>query len=387
MHAVIDFPGQPGRCGHNFANPSNIFVAWKISDVPGVIAQASASARRGAWALGYIAYEAAPAFDASMRVYPPLANLPLACFAIYERPAEETRTESDLPPDMHAPGFDIGGQWLPTLDAAPAMACMEEIRRSIARGEVYQVNLTTRLRARFSGDGLAYFHALRRAQPAGYGLYLDGGSWQVLSVSPELFFDWTGEGVLTAQPMKGTAPRHDDAQRDAAAARVMQESAKERAENLMIVDLLRNDLSRVAAMGSVHVPVLFEAHALPTVWQMTSTVRCRTRGDVGLDDIFAALFPCGSVTGAPKLAAMQAIRALETSARGVYCGALGVIRPGGHATFSVAIRTVMVDAVAGIAECGVGSGITWDSNVGSEWEEWQIKRRFLERAAGLAAGG
>jgi len=208
-----------------------------------------------------------------------------------------------------------------------------------------------------------------------------------VSVSPELFFDWTEAGVLTAQPMKGTAPRHDDAQLDAAAARVMRESVKERAENLMIVDLLRNDLSRVAEVGSVHVPVLFEAHALPTVWQMTSTVRCRTRGDVGLADIFAALFPCGSVTGAPKLAAMQAIRALETGARGVYCGALGVIRPGGHATFSVAIRTVMVDAVAGSAECGVGSGITWDSNAGSEWEEWQIKRRFLDRAVSLASGG
>ena len=387
MRAEIDFAGQSGRCRHKFAHPSDIFVAWKISDVPGVLAQASAAARQGAWALGHVAYEAAPAFDSSMRVHSPLAHLPLACFAVYEQAVEGTQRDHGMPTDIRPAAYDIGAKWSPTLDAEPAMACMEEIRRAIARGEVYQVNLTTRLRTRFSGDARSYFHALRRAQPAGYGLYLDGGAWQVVSVSPELFFDWTEAGVLTAQPMKGTAPRHDDAQLDTAAARVMRESVKERAENLMIVDLLRNDLSRVAEVGSVHVPVLFEAHALPTVWQMTSTVRCRTRGDVALEDIFAALFPCGSVTGAPKLAAMQAIRALETGARGVYCGALGVIRPGGHATFSVAIRTVMVDAVAGSAECGVGSGITWDSNAGSEWEEWQIKRRFLDRAVSLASGG
>jgi para-aminobenzoate synthetase/4-amino-4-deoxychorismate lyase len=167
--------------------------------------------------------------------------------------------------------------------------------------------------------------------------------------------------------------------------RDMQQSAKERAENLMIVDLLRNDLSRVAQLGSVHVPVLFEAQALPTVWQMTSTVRCHTRKDVGLDGIFGALFPCGSVTGAPKVAAMNMIHALEADARGVYCGALGVIRPGGHATFSVAIRTVTIDRAADRAECGVGSGITWDSQAAGEWAEWQVKRLFLERAAALAA--
>lgn len=385
MQAVIDFPGEPDRCRHKFANPCDIFVAWKTTDVPGVITRAAAAARRGAWAIGHVAYEAAPAFDSSMRVHAARAGLPLACFAVYAQPAEEV--DGDKSSEWRPSGYEIGSAWVPLLDRAPAMARVEEIRQAIGRGDVYQVNLTTCLRTPFAGSGLAYFHALRRAQPAGYGLYLDGGTWQVLSVSPELFFDWTAAGELTAQPMKGTAPRHADPQRDAAAMRVMQESAKERAENLMIVDLLRNDLSRVAEVGSVHVPVLFEAQALPTAWQMTSTVRCRTRGDVDLHDIFAALFPCGSVTGAPKLAAMQAIRALEPEARGVYCGALGVIRPGGHATFSVAIRTVMVDAVAGSAECGIGSGITWDSNAGSEWEEWQIKRRFLERAAALAAGG
>jgi para-aminobenzoate synthetase/4-amino-4-deoxychorismate lyase len=180
--------------------------------------------------------------------------------------------------------------------------------------------------------------------------------------------------------MKGTAPRHADARRDAAEMRRMLASAKERAENLMIVDLLRNDLSRVALPGTVEVPALFTPEPLPTAWQMTSTIRCRSRAGLGLADIFGALFPCGSVTGAPKIAARAAIAQLEAAPRGVYCGALGVIRPGGHATFSVGIRTVMIDAVQGRAECGIGSGVTWDSTGAAEWDEWQVKQRFLARA-------
>jgi para-aminobenzoate synthetase/4-amino-4-deoxychorismate lyase len=202
----------------------------------------------------------------------------------------------------------------------------------------------------------------------------------LLCVSPELFFDWTPDGELTTRPMKGTAARHADPGRDAELMRRMQASAKERAENLMIVDLLRNDLSRVAQAGSVQVPALFTAEALPTAWQMTSTVTCRSRAGLGLADIFGALFPCGSVTGAPKIAAMSAIRALEDEPRGAYCGALGVLRPGGHVTFNVGIRTVMIDRVRGRAECGIGSGITWDSREAEEWHEWEIKQGFLARA-------
>jgi para-aminobenzoate synthetase/4-amino-4-deoxychorismate lyase len=385
MRALIDFPGAAARCRHAFTQAQALLRADRLDAVPAVIASAYEHALNGAWVLGHVAYEAAPAFDAAMAVHAPRPGLPLACFAVYAQPAADIAWDRAGAPSGLGRSWAIDGPWSALLDRERATARMDAIRAAIARGEVYQVNLTTRLRAAFRGDTQAYFHALRRAQPGGYSLYLDGGDWQVLSVSPELFFDWTPQGDLRTRPMKGTAPRHADPERDAAYMRQMQASAKERAENLMIVDLLRSDLGRVAQAGSVCVPVLFAAEALPTAWQMTSTIECRTRDGVGLDDIFRALFPCGSVTGAPKIAAMAAIRSLEGEARGVYCGALGVIRPGGHATFSVGIRTVMIDGSATRAECGVGSGITWDSLAADEWEEWQVKQRFLARAASMAA--
>jgi para-aminobenzoate synthetase/4-amino-4-deoxychorismate lyase len=382
MQAVVDFRGEgsdtPSR--HELGALECLLVAEHAGAVPRVLAQAYARARAGAWVAGFVSYESAPAFDPAMAVHVPMPGLPLACFGIYGSARDLAPVRLRVAGAADGADFCVGAPWEPSVDAATAMAHMERIRGAIARGEVYQVNLTTRLRASFRGDPLAYFHALRRAQPDGYAMFLDGGAWQLLSVSPELFFDWTPAGTLTARPMKGTAPRDADPQRDAQQMRRMLASPKEQAENLMIVDLLRNDLSRVAEAGSVQVPRLFAAEALPTVWQMTSTVSCRSRAGVGLDDVFAALFPCGSVTGAPKIAAMAAIRALEGEPRGVYCGALGLIRPGGHASFSVGIRTVMVDATLGRAECGIGSGITWDSSALGEWDEWQLKQRFLARA-------
>jgi para-aminobenzoate synthetase/4-amino-4-deoxychorismate lyase len=393
MRALIDFPGTGARCRHAFSQPQAVLRADELVSVPSVIARAYEHARAGAWVVGHVAYEAAPAFDGAMRVHAARSGLPLACFAVYAQTSADLAWDRVTARLVAPPRWTIDGPWSSLLDRTEAARRMDTIRAAIARGEVYQVNLTTRLHASFGGDPLAYFRALCHAQPGGYSLYLDAGSWQVLSVSPELFFDWTPQGVLSARPMKGTAARHADPQRDAASMRRMQDSAKERAENLMIVDLLRNDLSRVALPGSVRVPALFVAEALATAWQMTSSIECRTRAGVGLDDIFRVLFPCGSVTGAPKIAAMAAIRALESTARGIYCGALGVIRPGGHATFNVGIRTVYMDSAVDSAaesaaggagkraECGVGSGITWDSVAADEWEEWQVKQRFLERAA------
>ena len=220
---------------------------------------------------------------------------------------------------------------------------------------------------------------------------------QVLSVSPELFFDWQdapGGGHILARPMKGTAPRGATPEEDAAQAAHLRTSAKERAENVMIVDLLRNDLSRIAQPHSVQVPVLFHTQALPTVWQMTSDVQARTRPGTTLTEVFAALFPCGSVTGAPKVRAMQMIRALEPAPRGVYCGAIGVVRPAGvagadglcrvAATFNVPIRTVVLRATpdgSTTATCGIGSGITSGASAAAEWQEWRHKRAFAERAS------
>jgi para-aminobenzoate synthetase/4-amino-4-deoxychorismate lyase len=222
------------------------------------------------------------------------------------------------------------------------------------------------------------FQALQRAQPGGYAAFLDTGDEQLLSVSPELFFEWR-EGRLLTRPMKGTAPRGSNPEDDAAQAQALRRSPKERAENVMIVDLLRNDLSRIAEPFSVNVPRLFHTEALPAVWQMTSDVEARTRAGCTLADVFAALFPCGSVTGAPKVRAMRAIRELEAGPRGVYCGAMGVLRPGGGATFNVPIRTVSLRGKE--ARCGIGSGITSGSVAEAEWQEWRHKRAFLERAS------
>jgi para-aminobenzoate synthetase/4-amino-4-deoxychorismate lyase len=252
-------------------------------------------------------------------------------------------------------GEFMSGAWHDSTASTRFESCLASIKADIGDGRFYQVNYTTRLRAPFLGDSTALFDALRRSQPGAYSFYLDFGRWQVCSVSPELFFHWRpGAGGapprLTLRPMKGTAPRDSDAESDRQAAESLRTSAKDRAENLMIVDLLRNDASRVAELGSVTVPALFEVEPWATVWQMTSTVECRPRAEVGLAGLFAALFPCGSVTGAPKAEAMHAIRELEPAPRGVYCGAIGVVMPGGEACFNVGIRTV-VSWQAWSAEC------------------------------------
>ena len=375
MKAHIDFPAGPDEAGARlrlaFAAPLACYCAHAPDQVAGVLDAALAAARAGRWAVGWVAYEAAPAFDAALRVQPPATGWPLAAFAAYAAPA---------PPLADAGDFSCG-PWRTLTPMAQDLAAIDALRRRIAAGDFYQVNLTTRLRATFSGSAAALFEALRASQPDGYCIHLAHDDREILSVSPELFFDWRPDGALLTRPMKGTAPRQADAAADAAAARALRASAKERAENVMIVDLLRNDLARVALAGSVRVPGLFEIDALPTAWQMSSRVTATTRPGVGLADVFAALFPCGSVAGAPKVAAMAAIAALEPAPRGAYCGAIGLIRPGGHATFNVGIRTVVLDRRAGTAECGVGSGIVHDSAAAAEYAEWLVKRRFLLRAS------
>lgn len=374
MKARIDFPPPEGaRSTLAFANPLAVLNARALHEVPDLLDAAMQAARAGHWVVGWVAYEAAPAFDPALRVHPPGSSLPFAAFAIYAAPVDEDA----------APAADTDfscGPWQMSTPHAQIIAAIAALRQRIAAGDFYQVNLTTRLRSGFSGSSSALFASLRATQPDGYCAHLQDDGWEVLSVSPELFFDWRPAGLLTTRPMKGTAPRYAAAQEDAAAARALRASAKERAENLMIVDLLRNDLGRVAATGTVRVPHLFEVEALPTAWQMSSTVQCTTRPGIGLADVFRALFPCGSVTGAPKVAAMAAIAAQEDAPRGVYCGAIGLIRPGGHATFNVGIRTVALDRASGRAECGIGSGIVFDAVERDEYAEWLVKRRFLLRA-------
>ena len=353
-----------------FGAPRQVLVAHAAHEVRAVLDAVQAQAEAGAWCVGYLRFEAAAAFDAAFLTH--TSDAPLAWFGVYDEALPWNEAE------MEVAGTAAEVEWVGGLERVPFEAALATIRREIAAGDYYQVNYTAQLHGLLRGGTEALFAALQRAQPGGYAAWLDTGAEQVLSVSPELFFDWQ-QGQLLTRPMKGTAARGATAAEDAALAQGLRDSPKERAENVMVVDLLRNDLSRIAQPHSVQVPRLFHTEALPTVWQMTSDVVARTRPGCTLADVFAALFPCGSVTGAPKVRALQAIRALEPEARGVYCGALGLLRPGGHATFNVPIRTLSVRGVR--VRCGIGSGITAGSQAEGEWREWQAKQAFVQRAS------
>ena len=379
MKARIDFPAEDGgRLTLRFEGARCCLVARRLDEVEGVVAEAERMALAGCWVAGFVAYEAAPAFDGALQAVASNGCLPLVMFAVYDAPMHLENAGAGAAHSWS------GTPWKMDENFLQVEAGINAIRAAIAEGEYYQINYTGRITSAGEGNGPAFFEALRLTQPSGYCAHFEHEDWQVLSVSPELFFDWRADEqspTLTTKPMKGTAPRHISPEADAAAATALRASVKDRAENVMIVDLLRNDMARVAVTGSVEVPKLFEVEGLPTAWQMTSTVQCVTRPNTSLGDIFRALFPCGSVTGAPKVAAMGAIAALEPSPRGAYCGAIGLIRPGGHATFNVGIRTVTLDSKNGTAECGLGSGITWESSVREEYAEWLVKRRFLLRAS------
>jgi para-aminobenzoate synthetase/4-amino-4-deoxychorismate lyase len=363
-----------------FGEPRERLRATSLDDVAPLLARVDALARAGAWCVGYLCYEAAGAFDEAFETHPPSdPSRPLAAFAVYDAPLPDA---SAFDSDAAATVRWTGGPQRDAFDGVIA-----EILRAIADGEVYQVNATAPLTGTLQGDALALFAALRRAQPNAYAAYLDLGDDaalddRILSVSPELFFDWRDDRLL-ARPMKGTAPRGSTPQEDAAQAAFLRSAAKERAENLMIVDLLRNDLSRLALPHTVRVPRLFHTEAWPTVWQMSSDVVAATRPGTTLEQVFGALFPCGSITGAPKVQAMRLIHALEPEPRGVYCGAIGVVRPGGAATFNVPIRTLALRDEGGAmhVRCGIGSGITADATAAGEWDEWRHKRAFVDRAS------
>lgn len=374
---LLDFAapqsGGAERCRLAFGEPRKVLRAQALGEVREVLAQVEAEARQGCWCVGMMAYEAAPAFDVALTVH--AAAHDLAWFGVFDAP--EPWPSASPAAGQEAP---VQAVWQAGPDRAAFDAAFDRIQAAIAAGDLYQVNHTAALQGELvQGHPLALFQALHRAQPGGYAAYLDAGDWQCLSVSPELFFDWQPDGRLLVRPMKGTAARQPDPVADREAAQALRASDKERAENVMIVDLIRNDVSRVAQPFSVQVPRLFQVEALPTVWQMTSDVVARTRNGVGLADVFAALFPCGSVTGAPKVQAMRQIAQLEPTPRGVYCGAIGVVRPDGGATFNVAIRTVVAQGHA--LTCGIGSGITAGAQADGEWQEWRHKRAFLERAS------
>jgi para-aminobenzoate synthetase/4-amino-4-deoxychorismate lyase len=355
--------------------PIEVLSTTRIDEVPGVLAAAEAAVARHKWVAGFVGYEAAPAFDDSLVVRDVsgtgVEHLPLAWFAVFDR---------RLPTSPHEGSYDLG-TWTPSTDKARHHAAISEIRRQIREGNTYQVNHTFRLDASFAGDALALYSDLASSQTCGYGSFIDAGRWAVASASPELFFEWRHDRIVS-KPMKGTIHRGTTLSDDEHRRRQLFASEKNRAENLMIVDMVRNDLGRISRVGSVRVPELFSTEKYDTVWQMTSTVSGRPLDGIGLVDVFAALFPCASITGAPKVSTMAIISQLETTPRGVYCGTVGFGGPGPSGpewALNVAIRTVLIDREAGTALYGTGGGITYDSTPGDEYAEALLKTQVLER--------
>jgi para-aminobenzoate synthetase/4-amino-4-deoxychorismate lyase len=352
----------------HFREPKRIISAHRIEEViPALNAIETHIAKDGLYAAGFIAYEAAPAFDSALAVREGNA-FPLVWFGLYGEP-EEVR----LPPAQASPQ-DQALLWEPSVRRDAYENAIERIKHYIEAGDTYQVNFTLRLRSPFTGDPWPFFVELAKAQDASYSAFVNTQEWIVCSASPELFFHVDGDELIS-RPMKGTAPRglmlHDDLKQ----AEWLHHSEKDRAENIMIVDMVRNDMGRIADTGSVHWDSLYEVEKYPTVWQMTSTVRART--EAGLCEILKALFPPASITGAPKPRTMEIIAELEHTPRRIYTGTVGFWTPGGTAQFNVAIRTVLIDKAQGEAEYGVGGGIVWDSIDTMEFEECQTKARIL----------
>lgn len=421
--ARFDDLSGPRGAGFELLEPRGSVVARSADEVRGALERVEAAVAGGLWAAGFVAYEAAPGSSPELTVRPPppagapFAQLPLVAFGLFggrrELPAAtagnaEGGTAAASGDATAGGGRDGGGppvddegaggtpndpahvatggaayrfgEWRPSVARAGYDAAIATVHARIAAGDTYQVNLTFPLRAPFYGDSLALYLDLARAQGGAYAGRLDLGGFEVLCASPELFFEVDGERLVT-RPMKGTAPRGRWSEEDRAAAARLAASPKERAENVMVVDLLRNDLGRLAVPGTVAVERLFAVERYPTVWQLTSTVSCRLAGRPGLADLFAALFPCGSVTGAPKRSTMAIVAELEETPRGVYTGAVGWLAPPGapgpRARFAVAIRTVTIDREAGLAEYGVGGGVTAGSSAAGEHEEALLKARVL----------
>jgi len=352
-----------------FSNPFWVRAAYALPDVLPVLEKALAESRNGAWLVLALGYEAAAAFDPTLTVHTP-PQTPLIFAAAYNQAPTSQRPRST------AGSAPMGTPWRPLVSRQAYGRAMGVLREYIRQGEVYQVNYTIPLVSRFTGDPAVWFAALAREQAAGYCCHLDMGRHQALSFSPELFFARRGETVLT-RPMKGTLPRGRTPEEDMKQAAALAASSKNQAENRMITDLLRNDLGRIARPGSVAVTGLFAVERLGAVWQMTSTVSAQVPREKGLETLLTALFPCGSITGAPKRSAMRIIHELEPDARGLYTGAIGHVAPDGDCTFSVAIRTVSLDTQTGQCRFGVGGGVTHYSDTADEYAECRAKARFL----------
>lgn len=362
----------------SFRAPEDVIIAETAEEVFPALRQMEACKASGRFLAGYMSYEAGFLLDPALAgLAPERPDLPFLCFGVFDAP------EQTPPPALRPEtGFlsDIRPAWA-FEDYRPRF---ESLHAHLMAGDCYQGNLTFPVHARWSGDPLRAFHGLARQQPVRYAAFIDLAGPRILSRSPELFFRTDADGMIETHPMKGTAPRGDTADADAAIVAAMAEDDKMLAENCMIVDLLRNDMSRIAEPGSVHVPALFDIETYPTLHQMVSKVRANLLPGTTIEAIFSALFPCGSITGAPKISAMRILHRLEGSQRGAYCGAIGHIAPDGAMQFNVAIRTVSLYD-DGRAIFNVGGGVVLDSTAAGEYEEALLKARFAASAPLVAA--
>ncbi|ATN35444.1 aminodeoxychorismate synthase, component I [Rhizobium sp. ACO-34A] len=357
-----------------FAEPCEIVTARKAEDVLPAFARLEEARRAGRWLAGYASYEAGYVFEEKLR---PLVvddrETPLLSIGIFDAPAGADNPLASAPEERAAAPFltDPRAAW----DFETYRERFEKLHGHIRRGDCYQANLTMPVTAGWSGSARAAFWSLVDRQPVHYGALIDFGGPVILSRSPELFFSVDDNGWIETHPMKGTAPRGRSPEEDEAIVAAMLADEKTQAENRMIVDLLRNDISVISEVGTLSVPKLFDIETYPTVHQMVSHVRAKLLPDIGLPEIFRALFPCGSITGAPKMWAMRILHELEAGPRDVYCGAIGYCDPAGPMRFSVAIRTLALFNDHR-AVFNVGGGIVFDSKAEAEYEECLLKARF-----------
>ena len=370
MHrkTVIDFRALSER--HTFTKPIKELKTRNLAQVKDLLAQVEDYQQQGYYVVGYVSYEAAPAFEEKLAVHPaPLMGEYLLYFTVHDS------VEKSIMP-LTYDEIDMPSNWKEETSKEEYEKAIAQIHHHLRQGDTYQVNYTVQLKQAVTANPFAIYNRMVVEQEAGYNAYVEHDEMAVISMSPELFFEQKGCD-LTTRPMKGTTKRGLTNQEDLDQAAWLEQDPKNRSENMMIVDLLRNDMNRLSEVGSEHVERLCQVEQYSTVWQMTSTIKSQVRPDVDLVEIFHSLFPCGSITGAPKIATMEIIKNLEPQARGVYCGTIGILLPNGRRIFNVAIRTIQLHK--GQAIYGVGGGITWDSTWESEYNEVHQKAAVLYR--------
>jgi para-aminobenzoate synthetase component 1 len=361
-----------------FDRPRQIIVADTAADFFPALDAVERARAAGKWLAGYFSYEAGYLLEPKLRpLLPEGRRTPLVCFGVFDGPSDK-RLPLPAEPQTNGPILDAHPAW--TFDDYRLR--FERLHRHLREGDCYQGNLTFPFDARWSGDPLSAFAALAGRQKVKYGALVSLGGPILLSRSPELFFEVDAAGLIETHPMKGTAPRGRTREEDERNREFLRKDPKNQAENRMIVDLLRNDISLISEVGSLEVPELFRIESYATVHQMVSRVRARLLPGLTIERIFAALFPCGSITGAPKIRAMEILHALEARPRDAYCGAIGWIEPGGRMRFNVAIRTITLHA-DGEAVFNVGGGVVFDSVAEEEYEECLLKARFVTGTTAL----